>query len=183
MLKSYIQPRILKCRIASAFTWKRLAGWWSPSSFQILAPTLCLKYLIKSKWFLENNYLLWFKIRYLIQNIWIKKTKKMFFYELKYNTSFKEWKANNKYFEVRSKSYLICCKHSLTLSSFTLAIASKPRRLAYNLGSVSLRLAGLIMIMMIVWIIMIRENMIVIKFMKITSPLRNSQNWPSPKND
>ena len=53
------------------------------------------------------------------------------------------------------------------MSSFTLAIASKPRRLAYNLGSVSLRLAGLIMIMMIVWIIMIRENMIVIKFMKI----------------
>ena len=44
------------------------------------------------------------------------------------------------------------------MSSFTLAIASKPRRLAYNLGSVSLRLAGLIMIMMIVWIIMIREN-------------------------
>ena len=92
---------------------------------------------------------------------------KMFFYELKYNTSFKEWKANNKYFEVGSTSYSICCKHSLTLSSFTLAIASKPRRLAYNLGSVSLRLAGLIMIMMIVWIIMIRENMIVIKFMKI----------------
>ena len=91
----------------------------------------------------------------------------MFFYELKYNTSFKEWKANNKYFEVGSTSYSICCKHSLTLSSFTLAIASKPRRLAYNLGSVSLRLAGLIMIMMIVWRIMIRKNLIVIKFMKI----------------
>ena len=70
--KSYIQARILKCRIASSFTWKRLAGWWPPSSFKILAPTLCLKYLIKSKWLLKNNYLLWFKIRYLIQNIWIK---------------------------------------------------------------------------------------------------------------
>ena len=41
---------------------------------------------------------------------------------------------------------LICCRGFLTLSSFVLAIVSKARRLAYNLGFVSSRLAGLIMI-------------------------------------
>ena len=61
--------------------------------------------------------------------------------------------VGNKYFFYTSLKILEQCKYFLTklicfltFSSFVLAIVSKARRLAYNLGFVSSRLAGLIMI-------------------------------------
>ena len=40
----HIFNHVLKCLIASSFTWKRLTGFWSPPSSQILAPTFCWEY-------------------------------------------------------------------------------------------------------------------------------------------